>query len=116
MIGGHLVKHWSSTQKTLALSSGEAELSGILKGACEGLGVQSIWADLGGTCGLNLKADSSAAIGICRRQGLGKVRHLTVGQLWVQQRLRACDFRLFKYPGVQNQGDQLTKHVTRGRW
>ena len=28
MVGGHLVKHWSTTQKVIALSSGEAELSG----------------------------------------------------------------------------------------
>ena len=72
-----------------------------------------MWADLGGECGLNLKAGSSAAIGICRRLGLGKVRHLAVGQLWVQQRLRDGDFRLFKHPGSQNRGDLLTKHVTR---
>ena len=47
MIGGHLIKHWASTQKTIALSSGEAELSGILKGASEGLGAQSLAKDLG---------------------------------------------------------------------
>ena len=39
MIGRHLIKHWSSTQKVLALSSGEAELSGILKGTSEGFGL-----------------------------------------------------------------------------
>ena len=30
----------------------------------------------------------AAAIGICRRTGIGRVRHLAVGQLWVQERLR----------------------------
>ena len=32
IIRGHLLKHWSSTQQTVALSSGEAELKGIVRG------------------------------------------------------------------------------------
>ncbi len=31
MRGGHVLKHWSSTQQTVALSSGEAEVKGIVK-------------------------------------------------------------------------------------
>ena len=79
MMGGHVVKHWSTTQKVIALSSGEAGLSGVFQGACEGLGIQSLLIDLGVERELGLKADSSAAIGICRRLGLGKVRHLATG-------------------------------------
>ena len=29
--GGHLLKHWSNTQKHVALSSGEVELAGVVK-------------------------------------------------------------------------------------
>ena len=58
-------------------------------------------------------ADSSAAIGICRRTGIGRVRHLAVGQLWVQERVRAGDFELWKHPGVDNPADILTKGVAR---
>eukprot|EP00969_Alexandrium_andersonii_P273635 12094282-Alexandrium_andersonii.AAC.1 len=39
MWGSHAVKHWSTTQKTIALSSGDAELAGIVKGAAEGMGL-----------------------------------------------------------------------------
>ena len=46
MRGGHLLKHWSSTQQTVALSSGEAELKGIVKGTAEGIGMQNIAKDL----------------------------------------------------------------------
>ena len=49
MHGSHLIKHWSTTQTTVALSSGEAELTGIVKGAAQGLGLQSLAADLGMT-------------------------------------------------------------------
>ena len=85
---------------------------GILKGTSEGFGVQSLAADLGVAADLSVKTDSSADVGICRRTGIGRVRHLAVGQLWVQDRLRSGDFRLFKYPGAVNPGDLLTKHVT----
>ena len=111
MIGGHLIKHWASTQKTLSLSSGESELSGILKGTSEALGLRSLAEDLGLFPTVKVRTDASAAVGICKRCGLGKVRHLAVGQLWVQERLRAGDFELYKHPGAHNPGDLLTKHV-----
>ena len=50
MWGSHLLKHWSSTQKTIAPSSGEAELAGIVKGSAEGLGMVSVAKDLGIAC------------------------------------------------------------------
>ena len=110
--GGHLLKHWSVTQKTVTLSSGEAELGGVVKAATEGIGLQSLARDLGLDYPLQLYADSSAAIGICRRSGVGKVRHLAVGQLWVQERLRAGHFTLFKVCGTANPADLLTKHLS----
>ena len=83
MVGAHLVKRWSSTQKCITLSSGEAELAGIVKAVSEGLGLRSLSADLGITAELEVHADASAAIGICRRNGIGRVRHLSVGQLCI---------------------------------
>ena len=38
MFGSHLLKTWSSTQNVVALSSGEAEFYGLVKGASQGLG------------------------------------------------------------------------------
>jgi hypothetical protein len=113
MRGAHLLKHWSVTQKVITLSSGEAELAGVVRGASEGCGLQSLAADLGVGMKIGLHADSSAAIGICRRSGIGRVRHLAVSQLWVQERLRAGDFTLHKVPGDENPADILTKAVAR---
>ena len=111
--GSHLVKHWSSTQRVVTLSSGEAELAGIVKGAAEGLGLQSLAADLGIEVALQIHADSSAAIRICRRSGIGRVRHLVVGQLWVQEQLRLRAFELHKVHGSENPADALTKVLAR---
>ena len=106
-----MVKHWSATQKAITLSLGEAELGGVVKGAGEGLGLQSLGQDLRIHCALEVHADSAAAIGICRRSGVGRVRHLAVGQLWVQERLRDGNFTLHKVSGPDNPADLLTKHL-----
>ena len=111
MCGAHILKHWCNAHKAIALSSGEAELGGIVKGSGEGVGLVSVAADLGLDVKLTILADSSVAIGICRRTGIGKVRHLAVGQLWVQERVRQGDFGLQKHPGSLNPADMLTKAV-----
>jgi hypothetical protein len=113
MRGAHLIKHWSVTQKAVTLSSGEAELCGIVKGTAEALGIQSLGRDLGVEMEVSVLTDSSAAAGICRRSGIGRVRHLAVGQLWVQEGLRRGDFKLFKVAGAENPADLLTKHLPR---
>jgi hypothetical protein len=109
-----LIKHWSSTQKVVTLSSGEAELYGVVKGATEALGLQSLAQDMGiGKVEIHLHADSSAAIEICNRSGIGKVRHLATGLLWVQGKIRNKDMRLYKVLGTENPADLLTKHLPR---
>jgi hypothetical protein len=108
-----LVKHWSTTQKAITLSSGEAELGGVVKAASEALGLQSVAEDLGIRLRIALCTDSSAAVGICRRAGIGRVRHLAVGQLWIQELVRDEVVDLFKVKGELNPADMLTKPLGR---
>ena len=110
MLGGHAIKHWSSTQASVALSSGEAEFAGVIRGAGQGLGYQALLKDLGVGALLRVWTDSSAAIGICSRQGLGKLRHLDTHTLWIQQAVRTGRIDLRKVPGEDNPADLLTKH------
>ena len=76
MIGSHVIKTWSSTLPSVSLSSGEAEFYGVVKAAGMGLGYRSLLADLGVELPVRVWTDSSATIGVCSRQGLGKLRHL----------------------------------------
>ena len=46
-----------------------------MKGALEGLGVQSLAWDMGLQVKLAVHADTGAAIGICSSSGIGRVRH-----------------------------------------
>ena len=70
MHGSHCIRHWSSTQPNIALSSGEAELGGLTKGAAQGIGLRSIGTDLGLTFSLKMHTDATAAMGMSRRLGL----------------------------------------------
>ena len=56
-------------------------------------------------------ADSNAAIGIAQRTGKGKVRHLRVQALWVQEVRCTGRLRYKKVLGTRNPADILTKHV-----
>ena len=112
--GSYVLKWWSKTQPTLALSSGEAELAAIVKSTSEGLGMQAVMEEFGITTNLVVKSDAVAAIGIVKRQGLGRVRHLAVSDLWVQQRAKGGEVRYEKLDGKLETSDMLTKPVERG--
>ena len=113
LLGTCLIKHWSKTQTTTSLSSGEAELHGIAYGAAQALGLQSLLRDLGWHVRIRLHSDATAAIGICRRKGIGKIRHLATTDLWIQDKVRSKVIELCKVLGTDNPADVLTKYVNR---
>ena len=111
MIGRHLIKSWSSTQGPISLSSGEAEFYGVVKAAGVTLGYQALLHDLGVKLPIRIWTDSSATMGICRRPGLGKLRHVDTRSLWVQQRVRDGSLEIRKVRGEVNPADVFTKHL-----
>ena len=113
MIGGCCVKHYAKTQTTIALSSGEAELHGIAQGCAQALGIQSLCRDMGWSLKIVVHSDATAAIGIARRKGLGRIRHLDVTDLWIQDKIRSRQMELRKVEGTKNCADVLTKYVDR---
>ena len=116
MIGRHLIKAWSSTQPSVSLSSGEAEMVGVTKAAAAALGFRSLMADLGVDWPVRIWTDSSAFIGMCTRQGIGKVRHMDAQIMWIQQRVRNNDLDLYKVAGEKNPADIFTKAVKVSGW
>ena len=115
MRGVHLLKTWSSTQKNITLSSGEAELVAAVKAAAESIGVCRMAHDWGDQSECTLHVDSSAAIGMVHRRGSGKLRHIKIGQLWIQERVEEGEISVKKVPGEHNSADLLTKHVAEKR-
>ena len=76
MVGDICLKAWSTTQRVVALSSGEAEYYAAVKGASKGLGFLTGCADLGiwadGVVSLRVLTDSSACKGFAREQAFGR--------------------------------------------
>ena len=113
MHGNHLIKSWSINQSVIALSSGEAEYYGLVKAMSVAMGIVSLCEDLGVTFGkpIEVKTDASAAIGIASRIGLGKIRHIEVSQLWLQEKVRTGKVIITKVDTNCNLADALTKGV-----
>ena len=83
-----MIKSYSSQQAVRALSSGEAEYYAMVKAASVAIGIRSMLMDLGVDEGrIILKTDASAALGVAQRLGIGKVRHIEVNQLWLQEKV-----------------------------
>ena len=116
MVGDVCLKAWSTTQRVVALSSGEAEYYAAIKGASEGLGFLAGCADLGiwtnGAVSLRVLTDSSACKG-----------NLPENRPWGRSdtsMLQCCGFRIWcekgkiqmsKIPGKENPADLLTKYM-----
>ena len=111
MIGGHFIKGWSRTQNSITLSSAEAELVAMVKMATELLGVIYLARDWGYVMKGTVLADSSAALAITRRRGSGKLRHINVNLLWVQQKSEQEELSFVKVEGTVNPADLMTKYV-----
>ena len=107
------LKHWCSSQPTVALSSGEAEAKAVVRGIIEGLYTVNLLKQQDYVVEWNLHCDSSAAIGHCSRLGNGKrMRHLEGAELWVQQILKTKKVRILKIAGKLNPADLFTKYLS----
>ena len=113
MIGGHFIKGWSRTQNHVTMSSAEAELVALVKCSAELLGVRSMLRDLVVETSGVIYADSSAPLAVAKRKGAGKLRHLNVSSLWIQERQDKKDFECRKVLGTENPADMMTKHLLR---
>ncbi len=113
LLGSHCIKSWSKTQSVIATSSAESELYALVRASQEALGMRTMLRDFGVTGGIKIKVDASAAISIVERTGLGKLKHISVQWLWVQQIAKRKELGYDKVKGQMNPADAMTKHLTR---
>ena len=111
MVGSHLIKTYSKTQATIAKSSAESELYGIVRATCECLGMMTLLEDLGAEYTARLHMDATAAQGVIDRQGISKIRHLDLNVLWLQEQLARELAPITKVIGTKNGADLMTKNV-----
>ena len=97
----------------VALSSGEAEYYAMVRAGSNVMGMKSLLEDLGVRgIRMGIEVDASAARGIAMRKGLGKVRHIDVNLLWLQDKVREGVLSVRKINGRDNCADMLTKYVS----
>ena len=115
LIGSHFIKGWARAQNQVTLSSAEAELVAMVKCTAECMGIRSLLRDWGVESGGIIFADSSAALAIAKRKGAGKLRHIHVSSLWIQdvQDREETEFR--KILGTENLADLMTKYLVRDK-
>lgn len=93
MFGGHVIKHWSSTQSLIALSSGEAEYYGCVRGNR-----------------LIIKTHTSVARSLASMRGLGGI---TRGEASVVtrkvQKVHNGEIKIEKVVGIRNRSDVIMK-------
>ena len=114
-LGYHPIKGRSSTQTVIALSTGEAELYAINKSAASGLGAQSLLRDLGVKLDVRVYTDATTGKSMASRRGLGKVRHIAVNELWIQEHVQNKTVSLVKIRNQLNPSDLLTKYLTKAQ-
>eukprot|EP00972_Heterocapsa_arctica_P058857 8673936-Heterocapsa_arctica.AAC.1 len=102
-------------QPVVALSTCEAELLAISTAVAEGLYVIHLLSEIGISASLRLRSDSSAARAVVAKRGSGKMKHLQIRHLWLQEGFRRGDFELSVIGTEANVADALTKPFTGAR-
>ena len=75
------------------------------------LGFQSMLAEQGLKATVTLFSDSNAARCIIHRAGLGELRHLETGYLWLQAAVKNKRLQVRNVAGKENPADLFTKHL-----
>ena len=111
LLGSHCLKCYSVTQKFVTLSSGEAELMALVKATTEAIGLTQLAESWGVRLEASVLVDSSAALAVTHRKGCGKLRHVRIGHLWVQELAAEETVSFVKVRGTENPADLMTKHL-----
>jgi hypothetical protein len=115
-VEGVLVMRNSRTQPTISKSSCEAELSALDSVATESIHVATIVEEIGLKSQVELQVDASAVEGFLWKRGMGRMRHLQVKQLWLQDAMAKKRFILSRIDSQCNPADLLTKPMATARY
>jgi hypothetical protein len=107
--GGCTLNVTSIGQSIHAQSSGEAEFYGGVSGLSAAICVRHILSFFGFNTKIQLGSDSSAARAVMARAGVGKIRHLEVKTLWIQELVKKNEVTVVTEKGTTNVADIGTK-------
>lgn len=113
---GCLLLATSRSQRTVALSSAEAELHAAVSTVCHGVLLKEcLTFSLNIDIIMKLSLDNAAARQILFRSGVGRVRHLSCRILWVQGYVKEKKLEAHAVPTKLNCADLGTKRLSKDR-
>jgi hypothetical protein len=114
LMGRHCIKTWSTTQGAVALSSAEAEFYALVEAVLRAKGLITVATELGFTrlrTEVKAATDSSAAKSFLNRRGLGKMKHIEIRDLWLQEEVLKGHVEVMKVLGTENPADLMSKFL-----
>ena len=95
----------------MTLSSAESELAAATKSSAEGIGMAQLLEGFGKSVQVEIYVDISAELALVGRKGNGKLRHVRVNELWIQELARDGAVSYRKIKGTNNPANLMAKHV-----
>ena len=100
---------WSRTQQTVSLSSAEAESYAMTTGVAEGMVTKHLLQELGREVILTKHLDSQSAKAWASKRGLGRMKHVMLECMYVQDVVEKKLTNLAYINTKQNKADLMTK-------
>jgi len=98
----------------VALSSAEAEFYALVEAVLRAKGLITVALELGFTSlrtEVKAATDSSAAKSFLSRRGLGKMKHIEIRDLWLQEEVLKGQVEVMKVLGTENPANLMTKFL-----
>jgi len=115
LFGKHTLDTSSTTQSVVALSTGESEFHAIVKGGASVMQTRALLEELGLKVRAVVCSDATAGLGMARRHGSGRVKHMDVRLMWIQEKVRTKELDPQKVGTEVNGADLGTKVHERPR-
>ncbi len=109
-LGGHLLETSTSTQHFIALSTAESEFFCIIRGAACGLQLRELLMEMGLKMKVRVRTDSSAAKGVVKLPGSGKMKQMAAKHVWIQEVVRQGIVDVTTIDTLHNTADLGTKY------
>ena len=100
---------WSRTDQTVSLSSAEEELYALTTGVAEGMGTKHLLQELGHEVILMNHVDSQSAKAWASKRGFGRIKHVMLKFMYVQDVVEKKLTNLAYINTKQNKTDLMTK-------
>jgi hypothetical protein len=100
----------------VSLSSAESELVALSQASVEGLAVGNLLAECGLGSSIQVLSDSVAALAVNNRLGPGRLKHLRLKLLWMQQQRSEGSIEYARVSGRSNFSDLMTKEMPVARF